>query len=207
MDRSAKLISLENRHSCKRKKKTSMSDIREIYNDETRQRGNKEKEEKQKHINFIQSICNHGQSLIQWHRATNSKRLKLGRSVLNYHAQVEKEEQKRAERISKERLRALKDDDEEAYLKLIDQAKDTRITHLLKQTDSYLDSLAQAVVAQQNDELHNDPSVRGGIELMDEEEDEDNDTMAIVVCKKKKDFFFEEQNEYFVYKYLQYLFI
>src|SRR6266511_1363211 len=80
MDRSANLISLENRHSCKRKKKTSMSDIREIYNDETRQRGNKEKEEKQKHINFIQSICNHGQSLIQWHRATHSKRLKLGRS-------------------------------------------------------------------------------------------------------------------------------
>ncbi|KAG8712692.1 hypothetical protein FRC11_014482 [Ceratobasidium sp. 423] len=38
----------------------------------------------------------------------------------------------------------------EAYLKLIDTAKDTRITHLLKQIDSYLDSLAQAVIAQQN---------------------------------------------------------
>ncbi|CAJ0843274.1 22612_t:CDS:10 [Entrophospora sp. SA101] len=71
---------------------------------------------------------------------------------------VEKEEQKRAERVSKERLSALKNDDEEAYLKLIDEAKDTRITHLLKQTDSYLDSLAQAVVAQQNDDSHNDPS-------------------------------------------------
>ncbi|CAJ0833861.1 5663_t:CDS:10 [Entrophospora sp. SA101] len=80
------------------------------------------------------------------------------RSVLNYHLQVEKEEQKRAERVSKERLSALKNDDEEAYLKLIDEAKDTRITHLLKQTDSYLDSLAQAVVAQQNDDSHNDPS-------------------------------------------------
>jgi ATP-dependent helicase STH1/SNF2 len=36
-------------------------------------------------------------------------------------------------------------------MKLIDTAKDTRITHLLKQTDSYLDSLAAAVVAQQNE--------------------------------------------------------
>ena len=45
-------------------------------------------------------------------------------------------------------MKALKADDEEAY---IDTAKDTRITHLLRQTDAYLDSLAQAVVAQQNE--------------------------------------------------------
>jgi ATP-dependent helicase STH1/SNF2 len=55
------------------------------------------------------------------------------------------------ERLAKERIRALKADDEEAYMKLIDTAKDTRITHLIRQTDSYLDSLAQAVVAQQNE--------------------------------------------------------
>ena len=36
-------------------------------------------------------------------------------------------------------------------MRLIDTAKDTRITHLLRQTDAYLDSLAQAVVAQQNE--------------------------------------------------------
>ena len=39
-------------------------------------------------------------------------------------------------------------------MKLIDTAKDTRITHLLKQTDAYLDSLAQAVVEQQRAEGH-----------------------------------------------------
>lgn len=66
-------------------------------------------------------------------------------------AHTEKEEQKRIERLAKERLKALKADDEEAYMKLIDTAKDTRITHLLRQTDAYFDSLAQAVVAQQNE--------------------------------------------------------
>ncbi|KAG9124856.1 hypothetical protein FRC07_009986 [Ceratobasidium sp. 392] len=52
------------------------------------------------------------------------------------------------------RPKALKADDEEAYLTLIDAAKDTRITHLLKQTNSYLDSLSPAIVAQQNDDIH-----------------------------------------------------
>jgi ATP-dependent helicase STH1/SNF2 len=80
--------------------------------------------------------------------------MRLSRAVLAFHATTEKEEQKRIERLAKERLRALKADDEEAYMKLIDTAKDTRITHLLRQTDSYLDSLAQAVVAQQNEHGH-----------------------------------------------------
>ncbi|KAG9091486.1 hypothetical protein FRC07_011848 [Ceratobasidium sp. 392] len=60
---------------------------------------------------------------------------------------------------SKEYLKALKADNKVAYLKLIDTAKDTRITHLLKQTNSYLDSLAQAVIAQQNDDIHRDAPV------------------------------------------------
>ncbi|CAJ0825025.1 4086_t:CDS:10 [Entrophospora sp. SA101] len=161
MSRKTRLISTVDRASCRNMKRPSMMDSRITESLEIAQREDRERKEKQKHINFLQSICIHGRNLAQWHRTNNNKQLKLGRSVLNYHAQVEKEEQKRAERISKERLRALKDDDEEAYLKLIDKAKDTRITHLLKQTNAYLDSLAQAVVAQQSDELHNDPSVRG----------------------------------------------
>ncbi|KAH9994378.1 P-loop containing nucleoside triphosphate hydrolase protein [Russula vinacea] len=62
--------------------------------------------------------------------------IRLGKAVLSFHTHAEREEQKH---------------DEEAYMKLIDTAKDTRITHLLKQTDSYLDSLAQAVMAQQSE--------------------------------------------------------
>ena len=77
--------------------------------------------------------------------------LKLGRSVETLHGCTEKEDAKRFESISKDRLKPLKVDDEEAYMKLIDAAKDTRITHLLRQTGSYLDFLAHAVLAQQND--------------------------------------------------------
>ena len=40
-------------------------------------------------------------------------------------------------------------------MKLIDTTKDTRITHLLRQTDGYLESLPQAVRAQQSDGREN----------------------------------------------------
>ena len=103
---------------------------------------------KQKHPEQLAVICNHGKEMIAMNGAHQDRMLKLGRAVQNLHSFTEKEEAKRIERILRERLKALRADDEEAYMKLIDTAKYTRITHLLKQTDAYLDSLAQAVVAQ-----------------------------------------------------------
>ncbi|RLV95746.1 Transcription regulatory protein SNF2 [Spathaspora sp. JA1] len=76
---------------------------------------------------------------------------RLVNKVGNFHNQTAKEEQKRIERMAKQRLQALKSNDEEAYLKLLDHTKDTRITHLLKQTNQFLDTLAQAVQSQQKE--------------------------------------------------------
>lgn len=91
-----------------------------------------------------------------------SKREKIERfanKISSFHSQTAKEEQKKLERMAKQRLQALKLNDEEAYLKLLDHTKDTRITHLLKQTNQFLDSLAQAVQTQQR-ETHDKVSLR-----------------------------------------------
>ncbi|CAG8484587.1 16170_t:CDS:10 [Acaulospora morrowiae] len=176
--RGAMLATINDHTAFRRMKRPSMRDVRQIDKLEKQQRDDRQRRQKQKHLDHLARICNHGRDIIQWHRTNQNKQLKFGRAVLNYHAQVEKEEQKREERLRKERLRALKNDDEEAYLKLIDKEKDTRIAHLLDQTDSYLESLAQAVVEQQHDDLHSDPAVRGGVELMDENEDEETYTIV-----------------------------
>ncbi|OBA17025.1 hypothetical protein METBIDRAFT_48003 [Metschnikowia bicuspidata var. bicuspidata NRRL YB-4993] len=87
---------------------------------------------------------------------------RLAIKVNSFHAQTAKEEQKKSERMAKQRLQALKLNDEEAYLKLLDHTKDTRITHLLNQTNQFLDTLAQAVQTQQRESAskapHLDPS-------------------------------------------------
>ena len=79
-----------------------------------------------------------------------NRRIKFGHKLITLHGNLEKEEQKRQERKAKERLQALKANDEEAYIKLLDQTKDTRITHLLRQTNEFLESLTNAVKDQQN---------------------------------------------------------
>ncbi|KAI8356857.1 SNF2 family N-terminal domain-containing protein [Mortierella sp. GBAus27b] len=170
MSKATMLATSTDRAAYRRMKKQSLREARMTEKLERQQRQDREGREKQKHMDYLQSIVNHGRDMVQWHRTQQMKQNKLGRLVVQFHAQVEKEEAKRIERISKERLKALKNDDEEAYMKLIDQAKDTRITHLLQQTDAYLTSLAEAVTAQQNDAIHADATTRGGIELMDEVE-------------------------------------
>ncbi|KAJ1974753.1 ATP-dependent DNA helicase Snf21 [Dimargaris xerosporica] len=163
------LVTAQDRTLFRRTKKLSKRDARLTERLERQHRIEREKRERQRHVDYLQSIVFHGRELTQWHRTYQTRQARLGRSVLQYHTHVEREEQKRIERVSKERLNALKANDEEAYLKLLDQAKDTRITHLLSQTDQYLDSLTQAVQRQQTEGLHADPALRGGVELMEEE--------------------------------------
>lgn len=138
------------RSDFRRTRKPALRDARITEQMERKQRVERERKAKQKHVEQLNVICVHARDVLAANRAAQDRMLKLGRAVQAFHSFTEKEEQKRIERISKERLKALKADDEEAYMKLIDTAKDTRITHLLRQTDGYLDSLAQAVVAQQN---------------------------------------------------------
>lgn len=107
--------------------------------------------ENQKKMEHLNTLCKHAEAIASDGKARRSKHLKLGKAVTNYHAFIEKEEQKRVERTAKQRLQALKANDEEAYIKLLDQTKDTRITHLLKQTNTFLDSLAEAVKTQQKE--------------------------------------------------------
>lgn len=140
-----------NRTEFRRVKKPTIRDARMTEQLERKQRAERERRAKHKHVEQLEVICNHGREVMNACRSAQDRVVRLGRAVLSFHAHTEKEEQKRIERLAKERLKALKADDEEAYMKLIDTAKDTRITHLLKQTDAYLDSLAQAVVAQQSE--------------------------------------------------------
>lgn len=137
----------------RRNRKQTLRDARTTEQLEKKQKQERELKAKQKHLDHLQEIVDHGTKLLTSHRGHQSKFSKLGKTLLKFHAEAEKEEAKRVERVSKERLKALRADDEEGYLKLIDTAKDTRITHLLRQTDSFLDSLATAVAVQQNDAI------------------------------------------------------
>jgi len=138
-----------NRSQYRRMKKQSLREARITEKLEKQQRDARETREKKKHTDYLQTVLNHAREIAV---AASNQRLKVqkfGRMMQAQHQNIEKEEQKRIERTAKARLQALKNNNEEAYLALLDQAKDTRITHLLRQTDGFLSQLAASVKAQQ----------------------------------------------------------
>ncbi len=143
------LAQTANRSLYRRTKKQTLREARITEKLEKQQRDARETREKQKQIDHLHSILQHG-SEIHKNAATQRARVqKLGRMMLSHHQLIEKEEQKRVERTAKQRLQALKANDEVTYLKLLGQAKDSRISHLLKQTDGFLGQLAASVKQQQ----------------------------------------------------------
>ncbi|ORX61883.1 hypothetical protein DM01DRAFT_260889 [Hesseltinella vesiculosa] len=139
------------RTSYRKLMKRNLREAKQTEKLERQHRLDNEKRQKQKYLDHLQKVCNQGRDMLAWHKSHQAKLGKLGRAVLQYHQYVDREEQKRYDRRSKERLRALRNDDEEAYLKLLDETKDTRLTMLLRQTGTYLESLSQAVADQQKD--------------------------------------------------------
>ncbi|KAJ5947705.1 hypothetical protein N7466_000720 [Penicillium verhagenii] len=160
-----------NRSVHRRLKKPSLREARVTENLEKQQRDARETREKKKQFDQIQAILTHGAELMSHSAGARSRSQKLGRMMVQHHQHMEREEQRRVERTAKQRLQALKANDEETYLKLLGQAKDSRISHLLNQTDKFLKELAASVRRQQRNQAER----YGEDEEMEEEEEEDEE--------------------------------
>ncbi|CAE6463520.1 unnamed protein product [Rhizoctonia solani] len=142
-------VMIVNCSACRRFRRSTLRDVRHTEGLEHRA--------KQKHLDYLGTIVTHGREIIATNQNAHARMGKLGRAVLQFHVATKKEGKSGLNVFPKNVLRRSRPTTKaKAYLKLIGTAKDTRITHLIKQTDGYLDSLAQAVLAQQNDDIHRD---------------------------------------------------
>ncbi|KAL4980225.1 SNF2 family N-terminal domain-containing protein [Aspergillus desertorum] len=158
-----------NRATHRRMKKQSLREARITEKLEKQQRDARESREKRKQDVHLQAIINHGAELRESASQQRQRAVKLGRMMLQHHQHMEREEQRRVERTAKQRLQALKANDEETYLKLLGQAKDSRISHLLNQTDGFLKQLAASVRQQQRNQAER----YGEDHEFEDEDDED----------------------------------
>ncbi|KAJ7860586.1 hypothetical protein B0H14DRAFT_3622315 [Mycena olivaceomarginata] len=93
----------------------TLRDARVTEQLERKQRLDRERRATSKHVEQLAVIRDHARQVASAHRAARGCVVHLGRLVLDFHQVAETAEQKRVERIAKERIRALKTDDEEAY--------------------------------------------------------------------------------------------
>ncbi|KAJ5099760.1 hypothetical protein N7532_006761 [Penicillium argentinense] len=133
----------------RRMKRPSLREARITEKLEAQQRSARESREKEKQNAQLQAILNHRAALAQATEANKARLDKMGRAMYQHHQFMEREEQKRVERTAKQRLQALKANDEETYMKLLGQAKNSRLDHLVGQTNKWMRQLKGSVREQQ----------------------------------------------------------
>ncbi|XP_055342258.1 transcription activator BRG1-like [Paramacrobiotus metropolitanus] len=127
------------------KTQTMHRDSRATERLEKQKRTELEKKRKKERQQFLAAVLQHAKDFRDGHKADQAKVIRLNKAVMTYHANTEREQKKEQERIERERMRRLMAEDEEGYRKLIDQKKDRRLAHLLKQTDEYVANLTDMV--------------------------------------------------------------
>lgn len=94
---------------------------------------------------YLNAVLQHAKDFREYHRNNVAKIQRINKAVVYYHTNAEREQKKEQERIEKERMRRLMNEDEEGYRKLVDQKKDKRLAFLLDQTDEYIMNLMKLV--------------------------------------------------------------
>ncbi|KAI9909266.1 hypothetical protein PsorP6_014799 [Peronosclerospora sorghi] len=105
----------------------------------------REKKRRADHQLYLKAILNNSREFFAFHKnvkAQVSKASKAVKALIDQRASKAEGEEYRQEKL---RLKALKANDMEAYGKLVAEAKNERLTYLLSQTNSYLDSIRQFI--------------------------------------------------------------
>ncbi|KAL3657694.1 hypothetical protein V7S43_017269 [Phytophthora oleae] len=104
-----------------------------------------EKKRRADHQMYLKAILNHSREFFVYHKNVKAQVGKSAKAVKGFIDQKASKAEREEDRQEKLRLKALKANDMEAYGKLVAEAKNERLTYLLSQTNSYLDSIRKLV--------------------------------------------------------------
>lgn len=110
-----------------------------------------EQRKKIRHREFLQSLYQHQAEFFEYHKRKSKYLKKRGFNFKAHLEMLEKNKQEAKDRETKKRVQALKDKDFESYVKMVQEAKNTRILELLKHTDDFLRQIGAKVKLQKGD--------------------------------------------------------
>lgn len=132
---------------------------------EQQMRNGQESRKKARHREFLSKILAHAKNFIEFHKKKSNKLKKYAYETRNKLNWIEKKEQQARDKEEKERLKALKENKFEEYLDLIKKEKNSRLLHILEQTNQYLQRLGAKV---KNQKIYN-ASMKEGLTEEDKE--------------------------------------
>lgn len=97
------------------------------------------------HSEWIVAVLLHSKQFFEDREKIMTQKRKLFKRLQKWHLDKERKETQMKEKLERDRLAALKRNDEVAYLALLEQTKNKRLLHLIEQTDTYLAQIGAKV--------------------------------------------------------------
>ncbi|VDD82876.1 unnamed protein product [Mesocestoides corti] len=141
MRRDTSLETALNIKAYRRPKKQSLREARYTEKLERQMKHEQEKRRRQKHQEFLNAVLSHGREFREYHRNASVRMSKINKAILT----AERDRRRTQQRIDRERMRRLMEEDDAGYRTLIDKKKNKRLHYLLTQTDQFIDNLAKLV--------------------------------------------------------------
>lgn len=118
--------------------------------DEKRKRIELEERRRRKSVEFLKALLNHREELFRFHRNRRQDLIRMSRFVKQQVDIADSRREKDEVKAEAQRIRALRENDMEAYTKLVQETKNDRLQFLLSETDAYIESI-NAMIQQQRD--------------------------------------------------------
>eukprot|EP00170_Pyropia_yezoensis_P002589 contig_10904_g2593 len=118
-----------------------------------------ERERRKVKAAWLAAVVDHATRFRQFHRDVVRRSVRVTtKAVIKFHEDRAKSLDRAGRDEERARIQKLRDDDEEGYLELVRQTKNSRLMELLNQTDSYLKELGAIVSSERaNDERRDGP--------------------------------------------------
>jgi ATP-dependent helicase STH1/SNF2 len=133
------------RKSFRRRRPVSRVELQSDEREKRKKSVAMEKKRRADHQMYLKAVLNHSRDFFAYHKNVKAQVSKSAKAVKGFIDQRASKAEREEDRQEKLRLKALKANDMEAYGKLVAEAKNERLTYLLSQTNSYLDSIRQLV--------------------------------------------------------------
>lgn len=161
----------------------------ELYSEEKEKRKKSvamEKKRRADHQLYLKAVLNHSREFFQFHKNVKMQVSRSAKGVKAFLDQKASKAEREEDRQEKLRLKALMANDMEAYGKLVAEAKNERLTYLLSQTNSYLESIRKLVREHKRKHHVVDEFTQDIVKREDEEgkDDDDEDLNYMEVASK-----------------------
>ena len=107
--------------------------------------------QKEIHRNLIKDLYSHSNLFFEFHRKKVVNLKKAVNGCKNFIEMLDRQGQAKREKNEKERMKALKENDLDAYIELINTTKNSRLLQILKQTDDFLRLIGAKVLVQKGE--------------------------------------------------------